>query len=307
LTQGPIFYFSPIVARTGSQIFFLGSDESAELQRFDEKQHTSLSEPSFLRGATRVEYSPDGSSIVWTNSDGELWRARASDGSNRLQLAPPGYEVFAAHWSPDGTTLALMARQPEHPWSIYLESATGGDLIPLLNESRNVADPTWSPDGKQIVLGREPDLLGKEPGPCEIYLLDIQSRKIEVLPGSDGLFSPRWSPDGQWIAALSLDQKKAMLFNKHTRSWTLLADTSAADPVWSRDSKALYVHAFLTDEQPILRLSVPTGEHRVIADLSDIRLKDAENYFFSGLTPNNEPLVLPRVGTSNIYSLGLDH
>ena len=307
LTQGPIHYFSPTVARTGRRIFFLGSDESVELRRLDEKQHAFLPEPFFLRGATRVEYSPDGSSIVWTDSDGGLWRAHASDGSNRLQLAPSGYEVFAAHWSPDGTKLALMARRLGHPWSIYLESATGGNLSPLLNENHNVADPTWSPDGRQIVFGREPDLMGKEPGPREIYLLDVQSGKIEVLPGSDGLFSPRWSPDGQWIAALSLDQKKVMLFNWHTRAWSLLADTSAADPIWSRDSKTLYVHAFLTDEQPILRLSVPSGEKQVIADLSDIQLKDAENYFFSGLTPNNEPLVLPRVGTSNLYSLDLDH
>ncbi|WP_254064777.1 winged helix-turn-helix domain-containing protein [Granulicella sp. S156] len=307
LTQGPIHYFSPIAARSGRRIFFLGSDVSNELQRFDQKQHAFLPERSFLRGATRVEYSPDGSSIVWTDSDGGLWRAHAWDGSDRLQLAPPEYEVFAAHWSPDGTRLALMARRRGHPWSIYLESATGSQLTPLLNENHNAADPTWSPDGKQIVFGREPDLMGKEAGPREIYLLDVQSGKIEVLPGSEGLFSPRWSPDGQWIAALSLDQRKVMLYNWHTRTWSLLAETSAADPVWSRDSKALYVHAFLADEQPILRISMPTGEAQVIADLSDTRLKDAENYFFSGLTPNNEPLILPRVGTSNLYSLDLDH
>ena len=307
LTQGPFHYFSPIAARSGRRIFFLGSDESVELQRLDEKQHAFLSEPSFLRSATRVEYSPDGSSILWTDADGGLWRAHAVDGSDLLQLAPPEYEVFAAHWSPDGTKLALMARQPGHPWSIYLESATGGDLTPLLNENHNAADPTWSPDGKQIVFGRVPDLMGKEPGPREIYLLVVQSGKIEVLPDSDGLFSPRWSQDGQWIAALSLDQRKVMLFNWHTRTWSLLAESSAADPVWSRDSKALYVHAFLANEQPILRIGIPTGEKQVIADLSDIRLKDAENYFFSGLTPNNEPLILPRVGTSNLYSLDLDH
>ena len=307
LTQGPIHYFSPIAARSGRRIFFLGSDELNELQRLDEKQHAFVPERTFLRGATRVEYSPDGSSMVWTDSDGGLWRAHAWDGSDRLQLAPPEYEVFAAHWSPDGTRLAVMARRRGHPWSIYLESATGSELRPLLNENHNAADPTWSPDGKQIVFGREPDLMGKEPGPREIYLLDVQSGKIEVLPDSDGLFSPRWSPDGQWIAALSLDQRKVMLFNWHTRTWSLLAETSAADPVWSRDSKALYVHAFLADEQPILRISIPTGEEQVIADLSYTRLKDAENYFFSGLTPNNEPLILPRVGTSNLYSLDLDH
>lgn len=307
LTQGPFHYFSPVAARSGQRIYFLGSDQSAELQRLDGKQHVFLSERPFLHGATRVEFSSDGSSVVWTDADGGLWRAQASDGSDRLQLAPPGYEVFAAHWSPDGTRLALMARRPGQPWSIYLQNATGGDLTRLLTENHNVADPTWSPNGKKIVFGREPDLMGKEPGPREIYLLDVHSGKVEVLPGSDGLFSPRWSPDGQWIAALSLDQKKVMLFNWQLRTWRLLADSSAADPVWSRDSKALYVHAFLADGQPILRLSVPAGGKQVIADLSDIRLKDAENYFFSGLTPNSEPLVLPRVGTSNLYSLDLDY
>ena len=306
ITQGPNHYFSPIAARSGQRIYFLGSDEPIELQRFDQTQRAFLSAQSFLWDATRVEYSPDGAFIVWTDSGGGLWRARAADGADRLQLAPPYYEVFSAHWSPDGRKLAVMARQPGRPWSIYLENATGGELTPLLNEKHNAADPTWSPDGKQLVFGREPDLMGKESGPREIYLLNLQSRKIEVIPGSDGLFSPRWSPDGKWIAALSLDQKRVMLFDVSSRTWSLLAETSAADPVWSRDSRALYVHAFLADEQPILRLSIPTGDRQVVAALSDFRLKEVENYFFSGVTPNNEPLILPRVGTSNLYTLDLE-
>jgi len=306
LTHGPIRYFSPVAARSGHRIFFLGWDKTIGLQRFDRASRRFLPDRPFLRNATRVEYSQDGQWVAWTDPDGGLWRARASDGSDRLQLTPPNIEVFVAHWAPDGTRLALMAKKPGMVWSIYVEDASGGEMKPMLREDRNAADPTWSPDGNQLVFGREPDLMGKENGLHQIYLLDIKNQKSTALPNSDGLFSPRWSPDGRWIAALSLDQKQVMLFDTETRSWRSLAVTSAADPVWSRDAKALFVHAYLSDKQPILRISVPSGEVQVVADLSEVSGQETKNYFFSGLTPGGDPLVLPSIGTSNLYSIDLD-
>ncbi|MDE1176380.1 MAG: winged helix-turn-helix domain-containing protein [Edaphobacter sp.] len=307
LTHGPEHYFSPVPARSGNRIFFLGSDEPAGLQRYDTGQHAFLSSSSFLWNATRVEYSPEGRAVLWTDQDGGLWRARASDGSDRLQLAPPQYEVFAAHWSQDGTQIAVMARRQGLPWSIYLVSARGGEFVPLLNRDHNAADPSWSSDGKKIAFGCEPDLMGKESGSRQVFVLDVQTKRVTALPGSEGFFSPRWSPDGKWIVALSLDQRRVLLFDWASQTWRVLAETSAADPVWARDSKAIYVHAFQKDRQPILKLDIPSGEEQVIADLSNVKFKDAENYFFSGLTPTNEPLILPRVGTSNLYTLDLDH
>jgi Tol biopolymer transport system component/DNA-binding winged helix-turn-helix (wHTH) protein len=306
LTYGPERYFSPLTDRLTNRIYFLGIDELTEIQRFERSRRTFVPGPSFLRNAVRVEYSPDGKTVAWTDADGSLWQASATDGSNHLQLAPPGYEVFAAHWSPDGTQLALMARRPGRPWGIYLESANGGQITELLREDQNIADPSWSPDGKSLVYGREPDMMGKDEGPRQLYLLDIASKKSDPLNESSGLFSPRWSPDGKWIAALSLDQHRVMLYNVQARTWSLLSDSSGADPVWSRDSNSLYVHAFLAENQPIMRLSVPTGAKEKVADLNDLSSSKAENYFFSGLTHDDEPLILPRVGTSNLYTLDLN-
>ena len=305
LTYGPDRYFSPLTDRLGDRLYFLGTDEFTEMQRFDPVEKRIAAAPAFLLNARRVEYSPDAKTVSWTDADGGLSRAAASDGSNRLQLTPPEYEVFAAHWSPDGTQLALMARKPGEPWALYLENASGGQISELLREDQNVADPSWSADGKQIVYGREPDLMGKDKGQRQLYILDIDAKKTQALAGSTGLFSPRWSPNGKWIAALSLDQKRLMLYNVSTRVWSALAESSAADPVWSRDSRSLYVHAFLADEQPLLRIAVPSGQVEVIATLQDLRSKNAENFFFSGLTSSDAPLLLPRVGTSNLYSLEL--
>ena len=96
-----------------------------------------------------------------------------------------------------------------------------------------------------------------------------------------------------------------MLYDVKSRRWKQLASTSAADPVWSSDSKAVYIHAFLADREPILKVSVPDGVTRTIADLDSFRGKETANYFFGGITPTEEPLVQPRIGTGNLYSLDL--
>ncbi len=304
LTNGPLRFLSPVAARSGSRIFFMGLDQPSGLQKFSGEEGF-LPAPSFLADATRVAFSRDGVWVAWVDTDERLWRARATDGSDKLQLTPEYLEAFLAHWSPDGKRLAVMARERGTVWRTYLIDAAGGTPQPVLNEDRNAADPGWSADGKSLVFGREPDLMGKESGSHSIYIVDLATRKTEIIPDSEGLFSPRWSPDGRWIIALSLNQRSLMLYDVAQRRWKELASTSAADPTWSADSKAVYVHAFLDDKQPILEVKVPDGEIHVVADLSGFHDRETVNYFFGGLTPANEPLVEPRIGTGDLYTLDL--
>jgi Tol biopolymer transport system component len=252
----------------------------------------------------RVSYSRDGRWVAWTDSNGLLWRARP-DGTERLQLSPDSIDVFLAHWSPDGSRLAVMAREPGKAWQIYLISANGGDFQPLLRETRNAADPSWSPDGQSIVFGRVNDFMGKENAARTLQILHLGSGQIEQVPGSDGLFSPRWSPDGRYIAALSLDQQHVRLYTVATHSWTTLNVPSGADPVWSSDSRSLYVHASLDPAQPIDRISIPDGKVQEIVRLADSRGNDAVDFVFGGLTQDNRPLIRSRVFTGNFYSMDL--
>ena len=96
-----------------------------------------------------------------------------------------------------------------------------------------------------------------------------------------------------------------MLYDVAQRRWKELARTSAADPCWSADSKSLYIHAFLADHQPILKIGVPDGDRQVVADLSGFHDRTTVNYFFGGVTPASEPLVQPRIGAGDLYSLDL--
>lgn len=303
LTDGPLQFQSPVAARTGNRVYFLGIDDRSELDRVTPNGELRP-ERGFLNSAVRVDYAPDGQWVAWTNHAGELWRAKV-DGSDLLQLTPERLDVFLAHWSPDGTTLALMAREPGKAWRLYLVGANGNNLRPLLTETRNAADPSWSHDGQSLVFGRVNDVMGKETGPRILSLLNLRTNQVTPIAGSENLFSPRWSPDGRYIAALTLDQRNVRLLEVATGTWTTLPVRSGADPVWSSDSRSLYVHASLDPGQPIDRVSLPGGQVQEIVRLADSPATNAVDYVFVGLSQDNSPLVRTRVFTGNLYSLDL--
>jgi Tol biopolymer transport system component len=308
LTNGPLEFRSPVAARTGNRIFFLGVDARSDLQRLVASGNASsgqlVPERGFLSSAVRVDYTRDGNWVAWTDSTGQLWRAR-SDGQEKIQLTPDNFDVFLAHWSPDGKQLALMAREPGKAWQIYLVGAEGDNLRPLLKESRNAADPSWAPDGQSLVFGRVNDFMGKENAARTLHILHLDTHQIDEVPGSNNLFSPRWSPDGRWIAALTLDQRQVRLFDVASRTWTTLPVPSGADPVWSSDSHFLYIHASLDAAQPIDKVSIPDGHVTELVRLADSRENDAVDFVFGGLTQQNEPLIRARIFTGNFFSMDL--
>jgi len=304
LTDGPLQFQAPVAARRGSEIYFLGVDSRSEMERFEPQKGLLLPQQGFLSDAIRVDYSRDLKWVAWTTEEGALWRARA-DGSERLQLTPVGLEVFLAYWSPEGSRLAAMAREPGKSWQIYIIEGSGGRPQKLLQEQRNSGDPTWGPDGQTLVFGRVNDVMGKESESRTIQTLDLKTGKVEKIPGSEGLFSPRWSPDGRYIAALTIDQRHAKLYTLATKAWAVLPVDSAADPRWSADSHYLYLHEALDRAQPIVRIRVPENVLEPVVELAEAHRGDAADFVFGGLAPGNVPLVRSRVFTGNFYSLDL--
>jgi Tol biopolymer transport system component/DNA-binding winged helix-turn-helix (wHTH) protein len=305
ITNGPLDYEAPITGREGERTFFIGVSSQSELLRYDPKARLFVPYGAPLSNARRVEFSPDGQWVVWIRQDDDsLWRSR-TDGSGRMQLTSRPMQVFMMHWSPDARRLVLMARQPGMPWKIFTMDADGGHLQEVLNEERSEADPDWSPDGKTLVFGRLPDLMAEASEPKAIYRVDLATRKVTKLPGSSGLFSPRWSANGKCIAALSIDMKKLMLYDTATETWRMLAEQNIADPVWSHDSSAIYFHDFAQADQPIYRAILATDQVERVADLHDLRSASVLDYRFAGLAPGDVPLVSARTSTANLYTAEL--
>jgi len=304
ITNGPLEYEGPSTAPGSDRVNFIGVDTQIELLHALPDSSTFVSLGPTLSAAALAEYSPDGQWVAWLNAaDGSLWRSRI-DGSERIELTAPPLRIFAMKWSPDDKRLALMAVEPGMPWKIYLIDAEGGKPAPLINEDRNEADPDWSADGQSMVFGRLPNRMDSGQ-PKAIYLVNLQSRAVTEIPGSAGLFSPRLSPDGRYIAAIRLDQKALLLFDRSKQQWTTLTTHGAGDPTWSRNSRALFFQDFLEVGKPIYRTAIPTGKTEQVATMANLRPIAATDYRLIGLAPGDLPVVSAHTSTVNLYSVDL--
>ena len=136
-----------------------------------------------------------------------------------------------------------------------------------------------------------------------IHLFDLRTRQVSTLPGSEGLFSPRWSPDGRYLAATTADSQKLMLFDFETRKWAELARVPIGYPVWSRDGSFIYFDNLSTSEPAILRVRISDRTIEQAASLKNVRRAVGAFAAWSGLGPDDAPLVLRDTGTQEIYAL----
>jgi Tol biopolymer transport system component/DNA-binding winged helix-turn-helix (wHTH) protein len=301
ITNGPLNYTSPAAGR-GQEIFLQGVDPIApvEQREYDSADKDFLPRTDFLQEAVRVVFSLDRQWVAWTDVPGHLWRAR-TDGSEKLQLTSGSLLVLNCAWSTDDSRLALMAKYPNHVWQVFWMNQSGGELESLLpSDAPAIGDPTFSPDGTYLAFAGLPVLMGGSDH-LPIRILDLASKQMTAIPNSVGLFSPRWSPDGRYIAALTLDQQKLMLYDTVAKSWKVIATMFISDPLWAPDGKSLYFYASVSESRPIYRVSIP-----------ELKVLDVfhptcghHNCILSGITPDNRPLIRVFMTRSNIFRMDL--
>jgi serine/threonine protein kinase/Tol biopolymer transport system component len=303
LTNGPLDFWFSMPSRDGKKIFAVAEQPRAELQRYDRRNRSFV---PYLSGisAGQIDFSPDGQSVAYiTYPEGILWRSKV-DGSQRLQLSYPPLNATMPRWSPDGKQIAFPAASLGHPVNIFVVSVDGGEAKPLFPETRNQDDGNWSPDGTSLVFSHEGIGTGNL-ADFSIQKVNLTTREIATVSGSQGMFAPRWSPDGHYLSALTADQHKLKLLELSTQQWSDLVDGHFLEyPNWSRDGKYIYFQDTTENGLELYRVSVASHKKEQVVSLKDIRRPSLFfGGFWSGLALDGSPVIMRDAGTREIYAL----
>jgi Tol biopolymer transport system component len=181
----------------------------------------------------------------------ELWEKSLVDG-REAPIQSDDYQRGAPHWSPDGTQLAYTRTQYGHQeyqrqivvWSSQTHSE---EAITALSTWGN-AVYDWSPYGKLLMSQQNSDTQR-----FEVWLLtmtdakhpQVSAQKILAHPVY-GVYQPHFSPDGRWIAFMTLNtatlETRLYVTLASGGPWIQVRDSKHWDdkPRWSPDGKTIY-------------------------------------------------------------------
>lgn len=304
ITDSSMDFHWPRLLEPG-RLLALASKHDAHLMQYDPKSHQfrnflfgqPLKELDFTRNYKALAYV--------TYPERELWKSGAKGEDSRRIYAGP-LQVIEPRWSPDGASIAFIGAEPQGGEHIYLIPSEGGAPVRATNRIESEGVPTWSPDGSTIVFG---DLHQGSANIKKIHMVDVRSKIVSKLPDSEGLWSPRWSPDGRYIAALSYDFKAIRLFDWQQQRWQerdLVRFDNMDNLRWSPGSETLFFTNFAPRDRrhhglPLAGMyKVDLGTRRVVlvADLDGYPPND-QSWF--GVTPEGVPLQTWTDVTQEVY------
>jgi Tol biopolymer transport system component len=313
ITSGPMQFGTPVLSPDGRTIYAVGQTKRGRLNRYDPGSQSWQPAMGGL-SVDGVDYSKDGKFVAYVGFPRRAIGIRRRDGGASRDLTTPPMRGYLPRFSPDGKQVAFMGKMPGQRWRIYLSSVEGstGESTPrpLPTGANGGEEPNWSPDGSRIVYASVPwDSTG---GPNLMYQYDLASGRVSTIPGSEGLFSPRWSPDGRYIAANRFEHygmNPFVLLDPVSGKRTEFPERMrGVFPAWSRDSRSLYfLNKAPLNPAKVFKLSidrrtvelVATFQNRIIAN-SPLPSLDS---LWMGLAPDETPLLLEDVGSREIYEI----
>jgi Tol biopolymer transport system component len=188
--------------------------------------------------------SPDGASLAFVSRESgndDVYLQRVG-GHNPINLTKDSAEDDTQPaFSPDGSAIAF--RSGRGGGGIFVMGATGESVRRLSDIGHN---PSWSPDGKQIVVATETidQPLGRT-GISELWTIDVAAGQKRKLFAGDAV-QPSWSPHGDRIAFWAIPRTTAQrdIWTISSNGGMPVAVTQDAaldwNPIWSADGKFLY-------------------------------------------------------------------
>ena len=308
LAAGAMNFGSFIPSKDGRRLLISGfTDDQSELLALANDKKT-FSPMLNIPVIYKASISPKRNWLALILPGWTLWSSR-TDGSERIQLAADfSGGIDHPRWSPDESRIVFEGRSQDRPWNIHVVNASGGSSQELLPNDQPHRFPDWLPDGESIVYSVPRPIEGVPSEDSGIFVLDLKTRKTTKLPGSEGLKNPRSLSGSRYLAALSEDQKKVMLFDFQSHDWREIANGGKAFswPESSQDGKYIYFQDTLEAGQPLYRVHAGDWKLERVMSFESLLQNGVLRCRFAGLTPDGSPMVLATRGGGDIYELDLD-
>ena len=280
LTAGPGSDRQPRWAPDGKTLAFVSTRQNGAqlwvlpLAGGEARRVTSLPD-----GVFDPVWLPDGKALLVTSDI--KWPAaqeidrRAGDYPTEARLWTG---LFYRHWDD------WRAGKRQHVFLASLAGDGAKDLTPVDHDVPTIAtagdgDVAVAPEGTEIAVAMHLDSTVADNTNVDIVLIDPAgsgTRPLTTSRGADN--TPRFSPDGKWLAYLSLerpgfeaDRQRLMLLRRKdgrteggtptevTSGWTL----SVASYTWCADSKCIYAVVEERGRENIQRIDLPSFRHSV--------------------------------------------
>jgi hypothetical protein len=116
--------------------------------------------------------------------------------------------------------------------------------------------------------------------------------------------SPRWSPDGRHVAAITSGQNLTqVLFDFTALKWIELTKVGGVYNRWSRDGKYVYFETPDYSRFAVFRVRVSDRHLEQIVAPQNVRRALGVFGAWTGLAPDDSVLIVRDVGIQEIYAL----
>ena len=294
LTNGPLSYHQGAVpSRDGRQIFAIGTKQRGELVRYDRSSKQFV---PYLSGISVLDptFSKDGTWVAYLSyPDHKLWRSHI-DGSDRLQLTYGPEDIRNPRISPDGKFIVYGSFRNTGR-VLYVISADGGSPQTIVDRDSAAAD--WSPDGKLLAFAD-----GTDGSHTKLDLLEVDTKKVSVIPESEGLFAVGWVGANSLVAARE-DYKGLLVFDVPGQRWSNLVSDFIVNWAHSLDDEFVYYTTGGT--HPKIKRVRLQGHNQPedVADLNLPRALGSGGYTYLSVAPDGSPVFTRDIGTQEIYAL----